>query len=76
MTLASCVVGALRNGFLLCADREEDDAYYTKREVDKIYHAPELKTCEVFIAGAGPSGCNYQDMYRDAGSVPRSREQQ
>jgi hypothetical protein len=44
-----------KNGILLCSDREEDDGY-SKREVEKIYRIPQLKACEVFIAGAGPSG--------------------
>ncbi|MGB7284742.1 MAG: hypothetical protein WBE13_20920 [Candidatus Acidiferrum sp.] len=41
-------------GILLCADRQEDDGYL-KAEIDKIYEIPHLMTCEVFIAGAGPS---------------------
>lgn len=44
-----------KGGILLCADREEDDGY-NKREVDKIIRIRELHACEVFIAGAGPSG--------------------
>lgn len=46
---------ARNGGVLLCADREEDDGY-AKTEVDKIYPiTTDLKTCEVFISGAGPS---------------------
>ena len=41
-------------GILLCADREENDGY-AKRQVDKIYRI-KLPTCDLFIAGAGPSG--------------------
>jgi 20S proteasome alpha/beta subunit len=41
-------------GILLCADREENDGY-TRREVDKIYKI-NLNPCQVFLAGAGPSG--------------------
>lgn len=45
-----------KGGVLLCADREEDDGY-AKREVEKIYRIPatELQSCDVFLAGAGPS---------------------
>jgi len=46
---------ARNGGVLLCADREETDGY-SKTEVDKIYPiTTDLKTCEVFISGAGPS---------------------
>jgi hypothetical protein len=41
-------------GILLCADREENDGY-AKRQVDKIYRI-HLSSCDLFIAGAGPSG--------------------
>jgi 20S proteasome alpha/beta subunit len=43
-----------RGGILLCADREENDGY-TRREVDKISRF-NFVSCQVFIAGAGPSG--------------------
>ena len=43
-----------KGGILLCADREENDGF-TRREVDKIYKI-NLVPCQVFIAGAGPSG--------------------
>jgi 20S proteasome alpha/beta subunit len=46
---------ARNGGVLLCADREENDSY-AKTEVDKIYTiTTDLKSCEVFISGAGPS---------------------
>src|SRR6266436_8926054 len=46
---------ARNGGVLLCADREENDGY-AKTEIDKIYAiTTDLKTCEVFISGAGPS---------------------
>ena len=46
---------ARNGGVLLCADREENDGY-GKAEVDKIYPiTTDLKTCQVFISGAGPS---------------------
>jgi 20S proteasome alpha/beta subunit len=46
---------ARHGGILLCADRQEDDGY-SKNEIDKIYEiTTDLKPCEVFIAGAGPS---------------------
>ena len=43
-----------QGGVLLCSDREENDRY-NKREVDKIHRIPvtQLRTCDVFIAGAG-----------------------
>ena len=46
---------ARNGGVLLCADREETDGY-SKTEVDKIYPiTTDLRTCQVFISGAGPS---------------------
>lgn len=46
---------ARQGGILLCADRQEDDGY-SKTEIDKIYEiTTDLKPCEVFIAGSGPS---------------------
>lgn len=43
-----------KGGIMLLADREENDGY-NRREVDKIYRI-NLIPCQVFIAGAGPSG--------------------
>lgn len=43
-----------KGGILLCADREENDGY-SRREVDKIYRF-NFVHCQVFLAGAGPSG--------------------
>lgn len=60
-----------RGGILLCADREENDGYQ-KREVDKIYRIRELKECEVFIAGAGPSGVirnTWEEIHRTFGDT-------
>jgi 20S proteasome alpha/beta subunit len=45
---------ASQGGVLLCSDREEDDGI-SKKSVDKICRIRELTSCEVFIAGAGPS---------------------
>jgi 20S proteasome alpha/beta subunit len=49
------LVGAFRSkdgGVLLCADREENDGYGSKSEVNKICHV-KMETCSLFIAGAG-----------------------
>lgn len=43
------------NGILLCADRAETNDFQ-KRAVEKIYRIAGLLPCEVFLAGAGPSG--------------------
>jgi len=53
MTLVAAFRGP-KGGILLCADREENDGY-TRREVDKIYYF-NMVPCQVFVAGAGPSG--------------------
>lgn len=45
---------ASKGGVLLCSDRHEEDGV-SKRSVDKIYRAKNLKSCEVFMTGAGPS---------------------
>ncbi len=44
----------LRGGIMLIADREENDGY-ARHEVNKIYKI-NLVPCQIFIAGAGPSG--------------------
>jgi 20S proteasome alpha/beta subunit len=46
---------ASKGGVLLCSDRQEDDGI-SKKSIDKIYHVKNLKSCDVFMAGAGPSG--------------------
>ena len=45
---------ASKGGILLCSDRHEEDGV-SKRSVDKIYRISKLKSCQIFIAGAGPS---------------------
>jgi 20S proteasome alpha/beta subunit len=45
---------ASKGGVLLCSDRHEDDGV-SKRSVDKVYRINHLKSCHVFMAGAGPS---------------------
>jgi hypothetical protein len=46
---------ASKGGVLLCSDRQEDDGI-SKKSIDKIYHARSLKSCDVFMTAAGPSG--------------------
>ena len=45
---------ASKGGVLLCSDRQEDDGV-SKRSIEKIYPIKHLKSCEIFMAGAGPS---------------------
>lgn len=45
---------ASQGGVLLCSDREEDDGI-SKRSVNKLYRPRDLRSCEVFITGAGPT---------------------
>ena len=45
---------ARNNGILFCSGRKEDDGIF-QPSVDKIYQIRELISCQVFIAGAGPS---------------------
>jgi 20S proteasome alpha/beta subunit len=45
---------ASQGGVLLCSDRHEEDGV-SKRAVNKIYRIPRLKSCEIFMAGAGPN---------------------
>jgi hypothetical protein len=58
---------ARNGGILLCADREEHE-WYSKNEIEKIYPiTTDLKSCAVFITGAGPSeiiGKAYENVHK------------
>jgi 20S proteasome alpha/beta subunit len=52
MTLAAAFRGP-NGGILLCSDQEWNDAGVSKRQMNKNYRISGLRSCDVFIAGAG-----------------------